>query len=68
MRRFSLSTSIYKVPSSSLSPDDIRFCLLDAQDLLEHISHAAAKEAGCVHTEGRGYAVQSGDVVLIKWK
>ena len=40
-----------------------------ASALLEHASFTGAKDAGgCVRTEGRDYAVSSGDVVLVKWK
>lgn len=39
-----------------------------AAALLQHESYGRAREAGCVRTEGRGYALESDDVVLIKWK
>ena len=39
-----------------------------AEALLEHASFAAAKDAGCVRTEGRDYVVEDREVVLIKWK
>ena len=35
---------------------------------LQHASYGRAKEAGCVRTKGRGYELESGDVVLVKWK
>ena len=39
-----------------------------AAALLQYESYGRAREAGCVRTEGRGYALESDDVVLIKWK
>ena len=46
----------------------IRAEVAPAEALLEHASFAAAKDAGCIRTEGRDYVVNDGDVVLIKWK
>lgn len=46
----------------------IRAEVAPAELLLEHASYTAAKEAGCIRTEGRGYVLNSNDVVLIKWK
>ena len=39
-----------------------------AQSLLQHASFAAAKEAGCVKTEGRDYVLSAGDVTHIRWR
>ena len=39
-----------------------------AHALLEHETFAAARDAGSIRTEGREYALQAEDVVLIKWK
>jgi len=41
---------------------------VSAPELLQHDNYAAAKEAGCVRTEGRNYRIQPDDVILIKWK
>lgn len=38
-----------------------------ASALLQHGSFASAKDAGSVRTEGRGAALDGGDVVLIRW-
>jgi ribosome-binding ATPase YchF (GTP1/OBG family) len=46
----------------------IRAEVTKASDLLIHEHYAAAKEAGCVRTEGRDYVLTADDVVLIKWK
>jgi GTP-binding protein YchF len=46
----------------------IRAEVMPASILLDHVDYAAAKDAGCVRAEGRGYELQSNDVVLIKWK
>jgi GTP-binding protein YchF len=46
----------------------IRAEVVPAELLLEHDSYTAAKEAGCIRTEGRDYVLNSNDVVLIKWK
>eukprot|EP00562_Extubocellulus_spinifer_P030383 CAMPEP_0178721294 /NCGR_PEP_ID=MMETSP0699-20121125/24233_1 /TAXON_ID=265572 /ORGANISM="Extubocellulus spinifer, Strain CCMP396" /LENGTH=375 /DNA_ID=CAMNT_0020371891 /DNA_START=242 /DNA_END=1370 /DNA_ORIENTATION=- len=46
----------------------IRAEVVSAPELLEYPSHFAAKEAGCVRTEGRAYVLAPDDVVLIKWK
>lgn len=46
----------------------IRAEVVSAPELLEYPSHLAAKEAGCVRTEGREYVLAPDDVVLIKWK
>ena len=46
----------------------IRAEVVGAEELLAHASFAAAKEAGCVRTEGRDYVVNDRDVVLIKWR
>ncbi|KAK3286717.1 hypothetical protein CYMTET_5740 [Cymbomonas tetramitiformis] len=42
--------------------------VVPAPVLLEHPTFASAKDAGCVRTEGREYTLESGEVVLIKWK
>ena len=39
-----------------------------ASALLRHETFAAARDAGCVRTEGKDYALNEEDVVLIKWK
>lgn len=39
-----------------------------AADLLQHASFGAAREAGCVRTEGRTGALCDGDVVHVRWK
>mmetsp|Transcript_108468 Transcript_108468/g.315448 ORF Transcript_108468/g.315448 Transcript_108468/m.315448 type:complete len:263 (-) Transcript_108468:18-806(-) len=39
-----------------------------ARDLLQHASYAAAKESGCMRTEGRDYGLVDGEVVCVKWK
>ncbi len=36
--------------------------------LLQYETYIAAKETGCVRTEGRDYVLNPNDVVLIKWK
>jgi GTP-binding protein YchF len=46
----------------------IRAEVTPASVLLEHSSYPAAKDAGCTRTEGRDYVLNSGDVVLVKWK
>ena len=46
----------------------IRAEVLDAKNLLQFPNLNAAKEAGCVRSEGRDYVLQSDEVVLIKWK
>ena len=46
----------------------IRAEVTKASDLLIHEHYVAAKEAGCVRTEGRDYVLNADDVVLIKWK
>ena len=46
----------------------IRAEVIDAKQLLEHESFVAAKEAGCVRTEGRDYLMQPNDVIFIRWK
>ena len=45
----------------------VRAEVVPAPTLLEHSSYAAAKEAGCIRTEGRDARVDDRDVVLIKW-
>ena len=45
----------------------VRAEVVPADVLLRHDSYAAAKDAGCVRTEGRDYRVHAGDVVLVKW-
>ena len=42
--------------------------VVPAKMLLEHPSHTAAKDAGCVRTEGKDYVMSSDDVLLVKWK
>jgi ribosome-binding ATPase YchF (GTP1/OBG family) len=39
-----------------------------AKRLLQYETYIAAKETGCVRTEGRDYVLNPNDVVLIKWK
>ncbi len=39
----------------------------NAEILLKHEGFFAAKEAGCIRTEGKSYAIQPNDVVFIKW-
>ncbi len=39
-----------------------------AATLLQHASFAAAKDAGCVKTEGRDYVLSAGDVAHIRWR
>ena len=39
-----------------------------ASTLLQHASFAAAKDAGCVKTEGRDYVLSAGDVAHIRWR
>jgi len=46
----------------------LRAEVVPAAMLQQHKTFAAAKEAGCVSTEGKDYALGAGDVVLIKWK
>lgn len=46
----------------------IRAEVTPAESLLEHASYTAAKESGCIRTEGRDYVLNANDVVLIKWK
>jgi len=46
----------------------IRAEVTPARSLLEHESYIAAKESGCIRTEGRDYVLNPSDVVLIKWK
>lgn len=46
----------------------IRAEAVSAPVLLQHGSYAAAKESGCVRTEGKNYCLESDDVILIKWK
>lgn len=45
----------------------IRAEVAPACNLLEYDSYAKAKDSGCIRTEGRDYALNSGDVVLIKY-
>jgi GTP-binding protein YchF len=42
--------------------------VIAAGDLIRYESYAAAKDGGHVRMEGKDYVLQSGDVVLIKWK
>lgn len=39
-----------------------------ASKILEHDNYVAAKESGCIRSEGRDYELQNRDVVCIKWK
>lgn len=39
-----------------------------AADLLQHASFGAAREAGCVRTEGRTGELRDGDVIHVRWK
>jgi GTP-binding protein YchF len=77
----SRTTKVYLFSENSWTADDlarqlhgdiqkgfIRAEVACAGLLLEHASYAAAKEAGCVRTEGREYVLSSNDVVFIKWK
>mmetsp|Transcript_4480 Transcript_4480/g.11808 ORF Transcript_4480/g.11808 Transcript_4480/m.11808 type:complete len:442 (+) Transcript_4480:40-1365(+) len=42
--------------------------VVSASELLAHDTFAAARGAGCVRTEGRDYALEDDDVLLIKWR
>ena len=42
--------------------------VIDSASLLESEGYAVAKSGGRLRTEGREYALQDGDVILIKWK
>jgi len=46
----------------------IRAEVTPALELQKYENYAAAKDAGCVRTEGKEYVLQSDDDVLIKWK
>ena len=46
----------------------IRAEVIPANKLLGYSSYSTAKEDGAVRGEGRDYAIQPDDVVLIKWK
>ena len=46
----------------------IRAEIVSAPLLLQNNSYLAAKEAGCIRTEGRNYCLASNDVILVKWK
>jgi len=46
----------------------IRAEVIKADELLRFKSFREAKEEGCVRTEGKDYAIQPGDTVLIKWR
>ena len=39
-----------------------------ASNLLEYSNYTAAKDIGCIRTEGKDYNIDENDVVLIKWK
>lgn len=45
----------------------IRAEVVAFKDLVEHGSHAAAKEKGLVRLEGKEYVVQNGDVILFRF-
>jgi len=45
----------------------IRAEVVSYGDLIEHGSHAAAKEKGLVRLEGKDYVVQDGDVILFRF-
>jgi GTP-binding protein YchF len=77
----SRTTKAYLFSNNSWTADDlagrlhgdirkgfIRAEVASVELLLEHASYTAAKEAGCIRTEGRDYVLNSHDVVLIKWK
>jgi len=46
----------------------IRSEVSSASELLLYENYNAAKDAGCVRTEGRDYVLESNEVVLVKWK
>ena len=46
----------------------IRAEVCPAQELLQHANYVTAKDMGCIRTEGREYALQPDDVILVKWK
>lgn len=77
----SRTTKSYLISNNKWSADDlagrlhgeikkgfIRAEVTPARSLLEHESYTAAKDSGCVRTEGRDYLLNPNDVVLIKWK
>jgi len=77
----SRTTKAYLVRNGSWTVDDLagrlhgdiqngflRAEVTPASRLLEHDNYLSAKEAGCIRTEGRDCILNSGDVVLIKWK
>ena len=46
----------------------IRAEVIKAKELLKFDSFREAKESGCVRIEGRDYAIEPDDTVLIKWR
>lgn len=46
----------------------IRAEVINSNNLIKYDNYIAAREDGCIKIEGRDYLLQSGDVVLIKWK
>jgi len=46
----------------------LRAEVISAELLLRYDSLRQARDEGCVRTEGKEYAIQDGDVVLIKWR
>jgi ribosome-binding ATPase YchF (GTP1/OBG family) len=46
----------------------IRAEVMNSNELTRYENYNAAKDDGCVRIEGRDYALQSDDVVHIKWK
>lgn len=46
----------------------LRAEVTSASKLLGVANYAAAKEDGCIRTEGREYQIQESEVVLIRWK
>lgn len=45
----------------------VRAEVIQAGELLAFDNYAAAKDAGCIRTEGKDYRVGNADVVLVKW-
>jgi hypothetical protein len=46
----------------------IRAEVMNSNELIRYDTYNDAKDDGNVRIEGRDYATQGGDVVLIKWK